>query len=48
MPGLVDMHGHLDGCYYASAGLLPQQQASRYAALSFGITTNYDPYTSEL
>ena len=48
MPGLVDMHGHLDTCYYASAGLLPQQQASRYAALSFGVTTNYDPYTSEL
>lgn len=48
MPGLIDMHGHLDTCYYASAGLLPQQQASRYAALSFGITTNYDPYTSEL
>lgn len=48
MPGLVDMHGHLDTCYYASSGLLPQQQASRYAALSFGVTTNYDPYTSEL
>ncbi|MEP0314953.1 MAG: amidohydrolase family protein [Hyphomonas sp.] len=48
MPGLVDMHGHLDTCYYASAGLPPQQQASRYAALSFGVTTNYDPYTSEL
>lgn len=48
MPGLVDMHGHLDTCYYASSGLLPQQQASRFAALSFGVTTNYDPYTSEL
>ena len=48
MPGLVDMHGHLDTCYYASAGLPPQQQASRYAALAFGVTTNYDPYTSEL
>jgi len=48
MPGLVDMHGHLDTCYYASSGLLPQQQASRFAALSFGVTTNYDPYTSDL
>ncbi|WP_300379098.1 amidohydrolase family protein [Henriciella sp.] len=48
MPGLIDMHGHLDTCYYASSGLLPQQQGSRYAALAFGVTTNYDPYTSEL
>lgn len=48
MPGLVDMHGHLDACYYASSGLLPQQHAPRYAALSFGVTTNYDPYTSEV
>lgn len=48
MPGLVDMHGHLDTCYYASSGLVPESQASRYAALAFGVTTNFDPYTSEL
>jgi hypothetical protein len=48
MPGLVDMHGHIDNCYYSSAGLTPQKQASRYADLAYGVTTNYDPYTSEL
>jgi imidazolonepropionase-like amidohydrolase len=48
MPGLVDMHGHIDNCYYTSSGLMPQKQQSRYAALAFGITTNYDPYTAEL
>jgi imidazolonepropionase-like amidohydrolase/Tol biopolymer transport system component len=48
MPGLVDMHGHIDNCYYTSAGLMPQKQPSRYAALAFGVTTNFDPYTSEL
>ncbi|WP_235399095.1 LpqB family beta-propeller domain-containing protein [Sphingomonas sp. SRS2] len=48
MPGLIDMHGHLNNCYYTSSGLMPQKQSSRYAALAFGVTTNYDPYTSEL
>ena len=48
MPGLVDMHGHLDDCYYANTGIAPQQQPSHYAALAFGVTTNYDPYTSDL
>lgn len=48
MPGLVDMHGHLDTCYYASSGLIPNQQGARVAAMAFGVTTNYDPYTSEL
>lgn len=48
MPGLVNMHGHIDDCYYSSAGLMPQKEASMYASLAFGITTNYDPYTSEL
>ena len=46
MPGLVDMHGHIDCCY--EGGLLPQKQPPHYAALAFGITTNFDPYTSEL
>ncbi|MBN7797196.1 amidohydrolase family protein [Parahaliea mediterranea] len=46
MPGLVDMHGHIDCCYYG--GLMPQKHPSHYAAASFGITTNYDPYTSEI
>lgn len=48
MPGLVDMHGHIDNCYYTSSGLTPQKQATRYAALAYGVTTNYDPYSSEL
>jgi len=48
MPGLVDMHGHIDECYYTSSGLMPQKQAARFAALAFGVTLNYDPYTSEL
>jgi Tol biopolymer transport system component len=48
MPGLVDMHGHIDNCYYTSSGLIPLKQPSRYAELAYGITTNYDPYTSEL
>jgi hypothetical protein len=46
MPGLVDMHGHIDCCYYG--GLMPQKHSSHYAAAAFGVTTNYDPYTSEL
>ncbi|MES1944157.1 amidohydrolase [Salinisphaera sp. PC39] len=48
LPGLVDMHGHLNDCYYANAGLKPQKVPSHYAALAFGVTTNYDPYTSDL
>lgn len=48
MPGFINMHGHLDDCYYSSAGLLAQKQPSHYASLAFGVTTNYDPYTSEL
>jgi len=48
MPGLVDMHGHVDNCYYSSSGLTPQKQATHYAALAYGVTTNYDPYSSEL
>jgi Tol biopolymer transport system component len=46
MPGLIDMHGHIDCCY--GDGLMPQKQPLRYAALAFGVTTNFDPYSSEL
>ncbi len=46
MPGLIDMHGHIDCCYGDSA--MPQKQPLRYAALAFGVTTNFDPYSSEL
>ena len=48
MPGFVDMHGHINNCYYTSSGLMPQKQAARYADLAYGVTLNYDPYTSEL
>jgi Tol biopolymer transport system component len=48
MPGLIDTHGHIDVCYYSSAGLTAQKQPPRYAELAYGVTTNYDPYTSEL
>jgi Tol biopolymer transport system component len=46
MPGLVDMHGHIDCCY--RTGVMPQKQPARYAAMAFGVTTNLDPYSSEL
>ena len=46
MPGLVDMHGHIDCCYYG--GPMPQKHASHYAAAAFGVTTNLDQYTSEI
>jgi Tol biopolymer transport system component len=45
MPGLIDMHGHIDCCY---DGVMPRKQGPRYAALAFGVTTNFDPYSSEL
>jgi len=47
MPGLIDMHGHID-CCYGAATLMPQKQPSRYAALAYGVTTNFDPYSSDL
>lgn len=46
MPGLFDMHGHIDCCY--DTGVTPQKQPSRYAALAFGVTTNFDPYSTDL
>ena len=45
MPGLVDMHGHIDCCW---GGAVPQKQPTRYAPLAFGVTTNFDPYSAEL
>ena len=41
MPGLIDMHGHIDCCW---TGAIPQKQPTRYATLAFGVTTNFDPY----
>ncbi len=41
MPGLVDMHGHLDSP--DDDFLMPQKHPSHYAALAFGVTTNMDP-----
>ncbi len=46
MPGLIDAHGHIDCCY--GTGVTPEKQPMRYAALAFGVTTNYDPYSTEL
>lgn len=45
MPGFFDAHGHIDCCW---GGIMPTKHATRYAALAYGVTTNYDPYTSEL
>ncbi len=41
MPGLVDMHGHLD--YTEDELLMPQKHPGHYAAMAFGVTTNFDP-----
>lgn len=46
MPGLIDAHGHIDCCF--GLGVAPQKQPTRYAALAFGVTTNFDPYPTEL
>jgi Tol biopolymer transport system component len=46
MPGLIDAHGHIDCCF--GAGSSPQKQPTHYAALAFGVTTNFDPYPNEL
>lgn len=41
MPGFMDMHGHLDT---AGGGLLtPQKRPTHYAAVAFGVTSNFDP-----
>lgn len=44
MPGLIDAHGHLD---LFQTGFSPMKQPSYYAALAFGVTTNFDPSTLE-
>lgn len=46
MPGLIDAHGHIDCCW--GSGSAPRMQPARYAALAFGVTTNFDPYPNEL
>lgn len=46
LPGLIDAHGHIDCCY--GTGATPRKQPTRFAALAFGVTTNYDPYSTEL
>ena len=46
MPGLFDAHGHIDCCF--GAGVMPVKQPTRYAALAYGVTTNFDPYSNEL
>jgi Tol biopolymer transport system component len=46
LPGLVDAHGHIDCCW--RTGAMPQKQPALYAALAYGVTTNYDPYPNEL
>ncbi|HEX7115675.1 MAG TPA: LpqB family beta-propeller domain-containing protein [Steroidobacter sp.] len=46
MPGFFDAHGHIDCCF--GVGVMPEKQPTRYAALAYGITTNYDPYSNEL
>jgi Tol biopolymer transport system component len=45
MPGLIEMHGHIDCCY--GTGAVPQKQPTRYAAMAFGVTTAFDPYSNE-
>lgn len=45
MPGFIDMHGHTECCY--GFGVVPQKQPQRYAQLSYGVTTNFDPYSTE-
>jgi len=46
MPGLIDAHGHIDCCY--ETGTMPRKQPLRYAALAYGVTTNFDPYPTQL
>lgn len=46
MPGFFDAHGHIDCCF--GVGVMPVKQPTRYAALAYGVTTNFDPYSNEL
>lgn len=45
MPGFFDAHGHIDCC---AGGATPVKHPTRYAALAHGVTTNFDPYSTEL
>ncbi len=45
MPGLVDMHGHIDTL--DETLLMPQKHPGHYAALAYGVTTNFNPSTTE-
>lgn len=45
MPGLIDMHGRIDCC--SESVVTPQKQPARYAALAFGVTTNFDADSDE-
>ncbi len=45
MPGFLDAHGHIDCCY--GVDVMPQKHAGRYAALAYGVTTNFDPYSND-
>ena len=46
MPGFFDAHGHIECCF--DAGTMPQQHPTRLAALAYGVTTNFDPYSEDL
>ncbi|MBL8266983.1 amidohydrolase family protein [Steroidobacter sp.] len=46
MPGMFDAHGHIDCCYMT--GVTPVKRPTHYAALAYGVTTNFDPYSNEL
>lgn len=46
MPGFFDAHGHIDCCYMT--GVTPVKRPTHYAALAYGVTTNFDPYSNEL
>ena len=46
MPGLVDGHGHIDSC--GGLDCAPLKQPLKYAALAFGVTTNFDPFPNDL
>lgn len=46
MPGIFDAHSHTDCCY--DEGATPQKEPTQYASLAYGVTTNFDPYSSDL
>lgn len=46
MPGLIDGHGHIDSC--GGLDCAPDKQPLKFAALAFGVTTNFDPFPNDL